>query len=252
MFKECIQFLLHSLSNKYVAKIISSIHSSWLVSQIQSVVDDLKIDAIKTGMLYDASNTRALVRALQKYRDFATTPLVCDPVCVSTSGHTLLDSGAISVMVKELFPLASLITPNKSEAEMLLSHSQIPTTISSLDDMALAACRLLRLGPKAVLLKGGHLIIQNDAITRLSITQPDLKVVRQCLPEEHMEILWTGTDSDGPQDLVADILCEKGERPVLFVRPRIDSKNTHGTGCTLSAALACELARGASCMSSLL
>lgn len=202
-------------------------------------------------MLYDADNTQAVVRALQKYCDLATMSLVCDPVCVSTSGHTLLDSSAISVMLKELFPLATLITPNKSEAEILLSHSQIPTTITDLDDMALAARSLSTLGPKAVLLKGGHLLIQHDTITRLSTRQPGLKVVRQCLPEEHMEILRIGTDYDEPQELVADILCEKGKSPVLFVRPRIDSKNTHGTGCTLSAALACELARGASCMSSL-
>ena len=95
-------------------------------------------------------------------------PLVCDPVCVSTSGHTLLQPDAVEVMISELFPLTYLITRNKSEAELLLATRGLPARIANLDDMLRAAADLLALGPRAVLLKGGHLAVRLADVERVA------------------------------------------------------------------------------------
>ncbi|KAJ3728218.1 Ribokinase-like protein [Lentinula raphanica] len=261
----------------------------FLGKQITSILSDIDIKAIKTGMLFDAANTLAAIAALKDhYSDSDSNasndsksnvaiptptlpPLVCDPVCVSTSGHTLLDPDAISVIVEELFPLAVLVTPNKAEAELILnlssspqrqSHRDAPTLprrIETLHDMILAAQNLLSLGSKAVLLKGGHLVVSSEDVRRISEKHPSLLIVRDgILPDGgNMEILQANTNSAGVQ-LVVDVLCQTvetadrddsrqkpGPRMTLFCRPRVDSTNTHGTGCTLSSAVAAELALGA-------
>ena len=118
------------------------------------VLEDVHIRAMKTGMLFDATSIRAVVRVLKShYEGPDMPPLVCDPVCVSTSGHTLLASDAVEVMVSELFPLTYLVTPNKAEAELILSTRGHPVSINNIDDMLKAADDLLKLGPKVVLLK---------------------------------------------------------------------------------------------------
>lgn len=212
--------------------------------QIHSILSDMQIHAIKTGMLYDADNTRAVAQALSShYRDFALPSLVCDPVCASTSGHILLDPLAIDVMISDLFPLARLITPNKAEAELLLSHRQTPLQISNLEDMLSAAQNLLQLGSSAVLLKGGHVTTSVADVARLSRERPNVDVVRHGIFEENMEILQLSGNEDCSSQLVVDVLFE-GENITLLVRPRIQSTSTHGTGCTLSAAIAAELAQG--------
>ena len=199
---------------------------------------------MKTGMLYDANNTRAVVQALgAHYQHSAPPSLVCDPVCISTSGHTLLDPSAIDVLISDLFPLATLITPNKAEATLLLSHRQMPSQISNLEDMLSAAQNLLQFGPRAILLKGGHIISSIADVTLLSRKYPDADVVRHGLFDENMEILQLRGEDDHSDQLAVDILLE-GEDITLFVRPRIESTSTHGTGCTLSAAIAAELAHG--------
>lgn len=191
-------------------------------------------------MLYDAENTRAVVRALKKHYSGRTMPpLVCDPVCVSTSGHTLLAPEALEVMIKELFPLTTLVTPNKSEGELLLSRS-----IDTLEDMLNASRDLLLCGPRAVLLKGGHLTATIADVDRLVRERPELCLVRDgSLYGENMEILTVNAPE--PATLVVDVLCEANGPTTVLARPRIDSMATHGTGCTLSAALASILARGA-------
>jgi len=210
--------------------------------QIHSVLSDIHIHAIKTGMLYDADNTRAVVHALSSHYPGSTLPsLVCDPVCVSTSGHTLLDPSAMDVLINDLFPLARLITPNKAEAEQLLSQRQMPAQISNLENMLSAAQNLLRFGSCAVLLKGGHMISSIVDITHLSRKRPDIDVVYHGLLDENMEILQLSGDEDYSDQLVVDVLLE-GENTTLLIRPHIKSTSTHGTGCTLSAAIAAELA----------
>lgn len=199
-------------------------------------------------MLFDADNTRAVVQALKShYSTSPSPPLVCDPVCVSTSGHSLLQDDAVEVLIEELFPIATLITPNKSEAELLLKHRQLPDKIDSLEDMLRASLDLLSLGPKAVLLKGGHITATLEDVKRLSSAHSGIPIIRHGLFEDNMEILQANAADLSSRTLVVDILRERDGTAALFVRPRVDSTSTHGTGCTLSAALACEFARGSNC-----
>lgn len=117
--------------------------------QMAAVLDDLPVAAAKTGMLASAPIIRMVARTLNKY---GVGNLVVDPVMVSTSGHALLDEEAVEVLVSELFPLATLVTPNLAEAARLSG-----LTLRNLNDLPGAAERILALGPPAVLIKGGHL-----------------------------------------------------------------------------------------------
>ncbi|KAK1217678.1 trifunctional hydroxymethylpyrimidine kinase/phosphomethylpyrimidine kinase/thiaminase [Marasmius sp. AFHP31] len=220
---------------------------SFVEEQIKSVLDDIDIRAFKTGMLLDVENARAVVRALKsRSRDGGPLPgLVCDPVCVSTSGHTLLHPDAVKVLIEELFPLAALVTPNKSEAELLLSHSGRNEEITSLEGMLHAADELLSLGPTAVLLKGGHVTATLADVEEFSSRHSNVQVVRDGLFGENMEILQIGRSlSKSDQRVVVDVLTNKKGETTVFARPHISTTSTHGTGCTLSAAIASGLAQG--------
>lgn len=196
-------------------------------------------------MLFTAENTRTITSTLKEHFDLhGRIPLVCDPVCVSTSGHVLLQPDAVNVIIEELFPLSDVITPNQAEAVLLLKARYLPCKIASLGDMLVAAQNLLTLVPKAVLLKGGHISVSADDIRNVQV--PDgatLAIKPAFLLEENTEILRKGkTEED--TDLVVDVLCQRGVTDNIFTlypRPRLQSKSTHGTGCTLSAALACAL-----------
>ncbi|KAJ7778806.1 Phosphomethylpyrimidine kinase-domain-containing protein [Mycena maculata] len=218
---------------------IHGVPPQFIEQQIHSVLNDLDVHAIKTGMLFDAENTRATIRALKDHYcgDRVMPPLVCDPVCVSTSGHTLLAPDAVQVLIQDLFPLTTLITPNKSESELLLSRA-----INSLEDMLSAASDLLRLGPRAVLLKGGHMTATLADLDSLARAHPEVRMLRDGLYGDNMEIL--AINGPQPGELVVDVLCEADGSMTVLARPRIDSSSTHGTGCTLSAALASALAGG--------
>ncbi|KAJ3788268.1 Ribokinase-like protein [Lentinula aff. detonsa] len=238
--------------------------SDFLQKQVTSVLSDIDIKAIKTGMFFDASNTQAAITALKSHYSTNSSdvtgsipPLVCDPVCVSTSGHTLLEPNAIDYIIEWLFPLATLITPNKAEAELILSRRKSAATtealrsIDTLEDMLLVAEELLCYGSKAVLLKGGHLTVLPEDVRDVAANHPTLQVVRDgIMPNgENMEILQANLNSAGMQ-LVVDVLCElrdddrQKQTTTLFCHPRLESTSTHGTGCTLSAAIAAELGLG--------
>jgi hydroxymethylpyrimidine/phosphomethylpyrimidine kinase len=218
------------------------------------VLADIDVKAIKTGMLFDAENTRAVVRSLKNHYSTKTKPpIICDPVCVSTSGHTLLHPDALKVLTPELFPLTTLITPNKSEAELLLSQQRSPVTINTVEDMISAAARLILVfASGAVLIKGGHITTTAGEIKALEESHPSIHIIRQGLLGENMEILLTGmrarSDVTANPSLVVDVLQDRRGETVLFVRPRLESASTHETGRTLSAAIACSLPHGDSCM----
>ena len=161
-------------------------------AQIEAVLGDIGADAIKTGMLGESATVLRVVACLeQAARDL---PLVVDPVMVAKGGQSLLKNDALHALKQRLLPLATLITPNLPEAEVLLGHP--------IDDPARAATELLRTGAKAVLLKGGH--------------------------------------AGGPT--VTDFLADAdGVR--TFTMPRIETRHTHGTGCTLASAIAAGLAQ---------
>ena len=167
-----------------------------IAAQIGSVASDLRVGAIKTGMLADRATVETVVDAMAAFR---TVPLVVDPVMVATSGDVLLASDAIEAVRSRLIPLADVVTPNISEAARLLETSPA----ASLDEMEAQGRALLALGPKAVLVKGGH-AESSDATDILVFSAGSLR----------------------------------------FSKPRIETRNTHGTGCTLAAAIAAELAKG--------
>ena len=135
---------------------------------------------------------------------------------VSTSGHRLLSEDAIDTLKGDLLPLATIVTPNTPEAEIL--GGQAPGTIKTVDDMRACARHIAKHGPKHVLIKGGHLPLSREA---------------------------AGQDSGAKY--IVDVLYDRAKDSFrLFEKPVIDSKNTHGTGCTQSAALCAHLAQGSS------
>lgn len=117
--------------------------------QIDAIFSDIQVGSVKIGMLYNKRIVRAVLNALKKY---TMPPIVLDPVMVSTTGRILLKGDAITMMVEELFPICHMITPNILEAELI---TKMP--IKNIDDMKKACIRLHKLGPKNVLVKGGHL-----------------------------------------------------------------------------------------------
>ena len=164
--------------------------------QIEIVLDDIGADAVKTGMLHDAAVIETVAAVLSEKAP--TVPLVLDPVMVAKGGAPLIEPGAIDALKRLLVPRAAVLTPNLPEAEVLIGG-----TVDSLDAMEAAAQALLRLGCRAVLLKGGHLA----------------------------------------GDTVYDVLATPtGQR--LWQSARIDTRHTHGTGCTLASAIAAGIAQG--------
>jgi len=184
--------------NTLGVRAIHPVPVAMLRAQIDAVVEDIGVDAVKIGMLHSAETVRAIAAAI---RDHGLQPVVLDPVMMSTSGAVLIDEEAIAVLVAELFPLAALITPNLDEAALLVGQP-----LDGEPAMLEAARRLRQMGAPAVLLKGGHLA----------------------------------------GDTVSDLLLAADDEPVWLRAPRIRSGNTHGTGCTLSSAIAAGLATGAS------
>jgi len=165
--------------------------------QMRAVLSDIGADAIKTGMLGSARVIEAVARVCESLG--AGIPLVLDPVMVAKGGARLLDAGASDALVLRLFPLASLVTPNVPEAEVLTG-----LRIETVADMQRAADAILALGPSAVLMKGGHL----------------------------------------PGETVVDVLRTADGAEHRFEGPRVASRSTHGTGCTLASAIAIGIAEG--------
>ncbi|WP_303911394.1 bifunctional hydroxymethylpyrimidine kinase/phosphomethylpyrimidine kinase [Bacteroides mediterraneensis] len=176
---------------------IHPVPPSYVKGQIEAVMDDIRPQAIKIGMINDTKIVEVIAEMLQKYQPQF---VVFDPVMVSTSGCKLMEDEAIEAITTRLIPLATLITPNLSEAEILAGQK-----IRTVEEMQRQAKEMLKLGCRGVLIKGGH-----------------LEGGRMC-----------------------DVLQTVGEEaPHLFAAPKVDSRNTHGTGCTLSSAIATYLALG--------
>lgn len=164
--------------------------------QITSVLSDLSVDVIKSGMLANAEIILAVSESLRKY---SSIPFVLDPVMVATSGDRLLTEDAVDYLIKHLLPLATIVTPNLHEAAALLGD----VVASDRDAMIAQGKKILDMGAKAVLMKGGH-----------------------AANKEAMDLL---------------ITAESVEE---FSSPRIETRNTHGTGCTLASAIAANIAKG--------
>lgn len=178
---------------------IHGVPAAFLKDQIAAVVEDIGVDAVKIGMLHAPDIVEAVAWAIDTY---GLKQVVLDPVMVATSGDVLIQRETVAVLVAELFPRATVITPNLDEAGLLLGR-----TVQGVEELEPACADLLARGAQAVLLKGGHL----------------------------------------GGDMLTDVLAIRDEPAAYWQRlvgPRIASQNTHGTGCTLSSAVAAHLALG--------
>jgi hydroxymethylpyrimidine/phosphomethylpyrimidine kinase len=175
---------------------IHDVPPSFVAQQIDSVFSDLAVDAVKIGMLSRPAVIEAVAEGLARH---GAARVVLDPVMVAASGDRLLAPDAVETLRRVLIPKALLVTPNLPEAAAILDEPEAAGEKA----MQAQAERILALGPKAVLLKGGH--------------------------------------ADGPESV--DILVD-AEGARRLAAPRVATRNTHGTGCTLSSAIAAGLAKG--------
>jgi hydroxymethylpyrimidine/phosphomethylpyrimidine kinase len=175
---------------------IHAVPPEMLRDQIDAVLEDIGADAVKIGMLHAPEIVLTVAIAIERH---ALERVVFDPVMVATSGAVLIDEAAIAVLVQELFPRTTLITPNLDEAALLVRRP-----LQTEGDMEAAATELLAMGARAVLLKGGHL----------------------------------------QGEVVSDLLALGNGEKIWMRDARIHTPNTHGTGCTLSSAIASYLALG--------
>ena len=175
---------------------VDALSAEAVKAQIEAVVEDIGVDAVKTGMLLNREIMAAVASGVEAWN---IGNLVVDPVMVSRSGDRLIDDGAIAFLQDVLIPMAAVVTPNRFEAQILSGLE-----IASLDDMRSAAEKIHSLGAKAVLVKGGGM-------------KGDLRGI---------DVWFDGTRLD------------------VLKTENVDTLNTHGTGCTLSAAISANLALG--------
>ena len=174
---------------------IHLVPAKFVSSQIEAIFSDIAVSSVKVGMVGNAEIAEGVGTTLAKYRNLIS---VVDPVMVAKGGSPLLDKKAIQAVKDNLLPLATIVTPNLPEAAILLGSS----IAKSEEDMVYQGKALLNLGPKSILMKGGH---------SEGITSNDLLVTEN-------NYVW-------------------------FKEKRINTKNTHGTGCTLSSSIASFLAK---------
>ncbi|MFI6767159.1 bifunctional hydroxymethylpyrimidine kinase/phosphomethylpyrimidine kinase [Streptomyces sp. NPDC050355] len=173
-------------------------------AQFRSVVDDIGVQAVKTGMLSSAELVETVAELLAEL----TVPVVVDPVGVSKHGDALLAASALDAVRGKLLPTATVATPNLDEVTQLTG-----VRVQEEADMRRAAAAVLEFGPRWALIKGGHLPAAHDG------------------------------GSGGAGETAVDLLTDGTEEHWLRA-PRHDNRHTHGTGCTLASALAARLARG--------
>ncbi|MDX1439904.1 MAG: bifunctional hydroxymethylpyrimidine kinase/phosphomethylpyrimidine kinase [Rubricoccaceae bacterium] len=167
-----------------------------IAAQIDAVAEDFQVGAVKTGMLSAKATINAVADGIERH---ALGQVVVDPVMVATSGDLLLQPDALDTLKSRMLGLADVLTPNTHEAEVLAGFP-----VQTLIDVRRAAEKILGMGPRAVLVKGGHL--------------------------------------DGEEEAIDVLFDESGE--TLFRAERIATKNTHGSGCTYASAIAANLAKG--------
>lgn len=187
--------------NTYQVTDIHPVPADIVAKQLEAVMTDIRPDAVKSGMLVNAEIIRVLASSLRR---FPKVPFVLDPVMLAKSGNTLLEVEAIETLREQLFPLADVVTPNIPEAEALLGRKLEAET-----DLRKAAKSILEMGPKIVVLKGGH--------------RP--RSMANSAPTEVEDLFYDG-------------------RELVPIRgPFIDTPHTHGTGCTFASAIAAGLAK---------
>ena len=193
-----------TVQNTVGVKYVHPLPPEAVYDQISAVMEDIRPDAVKIGMVNDALTLDAVIRALETYRP---RHIVVDPVMVSTSGCALMQADALRAMKERLLPLADIVTPNLPEAFALAGSEEGRHSIQE------AAAAILRLGVKALLIKGGHAEgrIKTDYLYMTNAGEP---------------------------------ISDCGSTYIELSADTVDTANTHGTGCTLSSAIAAFLARG--------
>lgn len=186
------------IQNTQGVRKIYSIAEEAVADQIETILEDVFPDAIKIGMVHTSKLVKTIVQTLGKYKK---VPIVFDPVMVATSGHRLIEEKTIETILKKLFPIADIITPNMDEVAILAKME-----VKTLEEMRIAGERIKKLGCHNILMKGGHQ--ETSKITSLYLE---------------------GTN------------CDKA-----FEVTKIETNNTHGSGCTLSSAIASFIAQGKS------
>lgn len=185
--------------------------------QIRAVGSDLGVDALKTGMLFDAEIIRAVAAEIRR---FGWKRVVVDPVMIAKGGETLLRREAVAALREELLPLAQVVTPNLPEAEVL---SGLP--IRTMQERREAAKRIRAMGPELVVIKGGH----DEGSAGVS---------------ESVDVSGKSRPSSQAGVEVVDLVYD-GSHFTELAGLRVQTVHTHGTGCTFSAALTAALAKGA-------
>ncbi|MBL8604021.1 MAG: bifunctional hydroxymethylpyrimidine kinase/phosphomethylpyrimidine kinase [Myxococcales bacterium] len=183
---------LLTVQNTVGVRAVEGVAPPFVRAQLDAVLDDLDVAVAKTGALGSA----AVIEAVAARWAEGAPPLVVDPVMVSKHGAPLVDEAAVAAMVTRLLPHALVVTPNLAEAARLVGFA-----VNTRDAMARAAAQIAALGPRHVVIKGGH------------------------LAAEACDLVWSAG------------------AVTVFEGPRIDTPHTHGTGCSLSAAIAARLAR---------
>ncbi|KAL2182014.1 Phosphomethylpyrimidine kinase-domain-containing protein [Thermothelomyces heterothallicus CBS 202.75] len=196
----------------------------FLRKQIDAVIEDVGVDVVKTGMLASAETIETIADALTHH---SVSTVVLDPVMIATTGAQLLPPEAIHVLQSRLLPLATVVTPNIPEALFLLRQSDAGAAadigaVSKIDDLEVIGRAIRKLGPKWVLVKGGHCPLRKDGT--VAETEEERETVVDVL---------VGGDSATGKEVVVRLESEY-----------CASRNTHGTGCSLASAIASNLAKG--------
>lgn len=239
---------------------VKALEPSLVTAQIDAVLEDIGAGAAKTGMLANAKVVHAVAKALEAR---GMTRLVVDPVMLAASGHRLLDPGAAQALKERLLPLALVVTPNVPEAVALTGKP-----IDSLSAMQRAARELAATGCRFAVVKGGHLPVELGAASAGELLERDALglegpvAIFEVAPPSSPAYPWGGgagvpADEEeaqappwapkaaprSPGRFCIDIVYHD-ERFTLLISPHFKTRNTHGTGCTFSAAITAGLALG--------
>ncbi|KAK0711680.1 Phosphomethylpyrimidine kinase-domain-containing protein [Lasiosphaeris hirsuta] len=195
---------------------IHHVPAEFLRKQIDACINDIGVDVVKTGMLASAATVDAVATALEEHK---VKTLVIDPVMIATSGSQLLAPEALQVLRARLLPRATILTPNLPEARLLLAdagYGHLP--VDKVDDLEVIASAVHALGPRWVLVKGGHCPFRRNGTAAGTPEEREIVV----------DLLFGGPD----------------ERAFKIQTPYHETRNTHGTGCSLASAIASNLAKG--------